>query len=122
MKYILIFSVVYAVLDAYHDKQVIQKKNWHTIDAFIKLWVALAIGLFYYLPNFNTDWTSIIAACYVILCIRWWIFDIALNLLRGLKWYHTGHNFMDRFPSQQTHWYVKIFAAFMCFVLIHFFW
>lgn len=60
---------------------------WHGIGFVIRgilsLLIYIQFGMFYF-------WISVI--------LNWHAYDIIINVVRGLKWNHTGQNFFDKSP------------------------
>lgn len=71
------------------DKNKVKDINdwWHATGFLVRVLVSLAIllnsGLLYF-------WLSVI--------VGWHLYDLIINLIRCLPWYHTGTNFFDRSP------------------------
>ena len=98
---ILIGFFVLAIIEAVHDKHVILWKQtgskehstwWHSMSATYYVIVAggvswLALG---------ETWKAVYLAVGLLL-VRWFFFDIFLNVLRGLPIDHRGKNLMDKF-------------------------
>jgi hypothetical protein len=60
---------------------------WHgvgfVIRGLLSLLIYIQFGMFYF-------WISVI--------LNWHAYDIIINVVRGLKWSHTGQNFFDKSP------------------------
>lgn len=71
------------------DKNKVKKISdyWHATGLLARALLCFAILLDTGLFNF---WISIL--------LSWHLYDIIINLIRGLPWHHTGTNFFDRAP------------------------
>lgn len=71
------------------DKKKVTKISvlWHAVGFVIRLLCAVAVYLY---AGWIWFWIAVI--------LSWHVYDIIINLIRGLKWYHTGQNFFDRAP------------------------
>jgi len=95
-------------------------RNWYMIEwakskpiyfqSFIlRGWAHILICIFVYDVQGPSDWWPILL---LHVSSFWLIFDPALNLLRGKKWYYRGttSGWLDRMPSKVIYWLMKVAA------------
>ena len=92
--YIILFIILLiAVWNADVIKWYTTKKQhfarfWHGIGFVIRGLLVLVI--FLTSSNWFIVWISVI--------VSWHLYDIIINVIRDMKWYHTGENIFDRSP------------------------
>jgi len=90
MIYLIIFSVVYSLLDAWHDYYYItNNQKWHFVDSIIKTYVFIGILL---IDVELADLSNYIFLMGLMLSIRWIVFDLSLNIIRRKPLLYTGQN------------------------------
>ena len=126
---LFIIGIITAILRAWYNYQVIKKQNWHFSQG---LFVGFTFVSFLYLYNFqcidmefldfDTNWQGLInigLLSVFVLTPHWIVFDITLNLSRGLKWdYYNidSGSIMDKLGGWQ--FYIKGFLLFLDLVII----
>lgn len=91
----LLVTVMFAIWNGLINKQLYQddtfekqqatSKVWHTVGWIIRACLAIIVFL-------ATSWVGL----WVYIIFAWHLYDIIINLVRGLKWNHLGQNFIDK--------------------------
>jgi hypothetical protein len=117
----ILFFVLYAVADAWHDYLCIEgKSGWHSVDAGIKLSVFLFLAYQIYNPTIELNfWTDIFWLTFAGLSVRWVVFDLCLNLFRGKKWYYVADHGIEGFLGSWS-FYAKVACLFFTACFFHY--
>lgn len=126
-------GIITALFRAWYNYQVINKKDWHTIQA---IFVGVLVAGFIYIYqlqiidmqfiSYENNW-HIILNCTILtsffLTPHWITHDIALNLMRKLPWDYInpkGKSIFDRLGQYQI--YMKGFLLFLsiCYLLFYY--
>jgi len=96
MIYYIVFIITYAILNGKFNQLVIDKKDWHFWQwlkvALVGIWITLFL-----LSNKVDDLSEYFKLLFVFINIYWIVFDISVNLFRGLKWHYVGKTaWLDR--------------------------
>lgn len=111
MLYFIGFILVYAVVNAKVNQLVIDKKDWHLMQ-----WVKVALvgtavtaGAVFKID----DQSEFLNLLFIFSLLYWIVFDLSLNLFRGLKWYYVGTTaWLDK---HLKHWQFLIKASLLFF-------
>jgi len=113
----LIFIVLYAVLNAKFNQLVIDKKDWHLTQWLKVALVASVVTCFILKPRIDSI-NEFIKLIFVFANIYWIVFDLSLNLFRGLKWYYVGKtSWIDKHLTGWT-FYIKLFMVFFSVLIL----
>lgn len=112
----LIIIALWAV-NAWHDSDYYNKKDSHVSGAvFACMIIALSIfsaGLD--LRGFNEIFNYI----FLLLSLRWIVFDITYNLFIGQKWYYVGSTaFLDKYIPNFIQFAIKLTTLFFDILII----
>ena len=84
----LISGLLWAAFAVYNYAFITKKIDFHFWGAAVSVIFALFVPLAIFL---NLSFVQIIGLPFVILTVRWIVFDITLNLLMGKKWWYFGN-------------------------------
>jgi len=95
---ILLVTFLFAVWNAlvilwYTTKKQSYSSNWHVVGWIVRAWMAIAVFL-------QSSWFGL----WLYVIVAWHMYDVTINIIRSLPWYHTGQNIFDRFKIS---WAVK---------------
>ena len=115
MIYFLSFILAYAIINAKVNQLVIDKKDWHQAQWFkvALLGNAITAGSVW---KFDTP-SEYFNLLLVFITIYWIVFDLALNLFRGKKWYYVG--VISKIDKYLTGWsfYIKLILLFFTILI-----
>ena len=113
----LTFILLYAVINAKFNQLVIDKKNWHTIQWLKVVLVASSITYFMFIDKVDTL-SEFWKLLWVFSNIYWIVFDLSLNLFRGLKWHYVGKtSWLDKTFTGWT-FYMKLAMLFFTVLIL----
>lgn len=113
---LLLYAILYPIIDAYHDHLVVEgNKDWHLVKASMFCFNAMIItcAAFGGLVPEHTDVYKFIEyglkLLFVFASCRWILFDMAFNLFSGNTLLYIGHtSWMDRNIPALLHLCLKV--------------
>lgn len=86
-----LYFIIFWIVFAWYNYAFIEHKEFHIIGAFVSVFLAAGFAIMSWLKPYKiNDWKKVAMLVFIILSIRWFVFDIALNLMRGLAWNYIG--------------------------------
>jgi len=123
----LIFILVYSIISAYFNYEIITRQDWHVSQAFLRI-IAFSGML---LINIEFSLYTFVIMMFQGFALYWIIFDLFLNLFRGKPLFYIGHTseidiFFSRLRTFKKHkftltflmYFIKLFFLILTIYLI----
>ena len=96
----ILFIIALWVANAWHDSDYYNGRNEHTSGAVLACLAVLGLFMFELTGIKTSDFNDVINISFLLLSLRWIVFDISYNLFIGQKWYYKGTtSIIDRLPT-----------------------
>ena len=83
----LIFILVYSIISAYFNYEIITRQDWHVSQALLRIFTFGAMLL----VDVEFSFYTFVIMLFQGLVIYWVFFDLFLNLFRGKPLFYIGH-------------------------------
>lgn len=100
---LLIYTMLYSIVSAWFNYQIIDGQDWHVAQAVLR--VMEFVGILYLSKTLKFEWLDLPYILVYMLSIYWITFDLSLNIMRGLHPLYIGEtSWIDLNIGGLTHW------------------